>query len=287
MKKYAKRLLTLLLAGALLFSGSEAFAAEYTEYASVRVYVNGMLRARAYEKDGQIFLSAEELCDFLNIPVERDYDEQEKRLSLSAPGLALTSAGDQDYVIVNGRVLYNPNDFFVKKNQSYFPLELLMQVFGTTAYLSNQGRRLELDLSNAEMIRGGENYYDYYKETYGEETVFWLGRIIHAEAANQPLAGKIGVGNVVLNRVASDRYPNTVFDVVFDTNHGIQFQPVINKSIYRDASEYSVIAACLCLEGYNTVGDSLFFVAPAIAELDWVQTTRTFVVRIGVHDFYK
>ena len=90
-----------------------------------------------------------------------------------------------------------------------------------------------------------------------------------------------------MNRVASDRYPDNVFDVVFDTNNGIQFHPVINKTIYRDASENSIIAACLCLEGYNTVEDSLFFVAPALAELDWVQKTRTFVVRIGSHEFYK
>ena len=51
---------------------------------------------------------------------------------------------------------------------------------------------------------------------YGARDVYWLSHIINAEAGNQPMDGQIAVGNVVLNRVADERFPNSVKEVVFD-----------------------------------------------------------------------
>ncbi|MEI3102536.1 MAG: cell wall hydrolase, partial [Oscillospiraceae bacterium] len=66
---------------------------------------------------------------------------------------------------------------------------------------------------------------DYYELNYPSEELFWLSQIIHAEAWQQPLAGQIGVGNVVMNRVNSPDFPSTVFDVIFDMDHNIvQFE---------------------------------------------------------------
>ena len=45
---------------------------------------------------------------------------------------------------------------------------------------------------------------------YGARDVYWLSHIINAEAGNQPMDGQIAVGNVVLNRVADERFPNSV-----------------------------------------------------------------------------
>ena len=86
---------------------------------------------------------------------------------------------------------------------------------------------------------------------YNSESLYWLSRIIYAESGNQPLEGKIAVGNVVLNRVAHPQFPNTVKGVIFQAN---QFTPVQNGSINRTPSSESVIAAKLCLDGANTAG---------------------------------
>ena len=43
-----------------------------------------------------------------------------------------------------------------------------------------------------------------------------MSRIIHAESGAEPFDGKIAVGNVVLNRVESKQYPNTIYGVIFD-----------------------------------------------------------------------
>ena len=96
----------------------------------------------------------------------------------------------------------------------------------------------------------------------------------------------LGVGDVVMNRVASAAFPNTVKEVIFDSRYGVQFSPVETGSIYSEPSEECVIAAKICLEGYDIVGGALYFVNPDIGVSGWFRQTRTYVTSIGDHDFY-
>ena len=77
--------------------------------------------------------------------------------------------------------------------------------------------------------------------------------------------GKIAVGNVVLNRVKSSSFPNSVKEVVFDDRYAIQFEPVANGTVYDRPTESALLAAKLCLEGAGAAGDSLYFFAPALS----------------------
>ena len=65
----------------------------------------------------------------------------------------------------------------------------------------------------------------------------------------------------MLNRVASPRFPNSVYEVIFQRN---QFTPAANGSINRTPSAESVVAAKLCLDGANTAGSALYFVNPTV-----------------------
>ena len=95
------------------------------------------------------------------------------------------------------------------------------------------------------------------------------------------------MGNVVLNRVASPDFPNTIYGVIFDDRWGGQFTPVRNGTIYHEPAAQSVEAARLCLSGVNVAGESLYFLAPALATSHWVMENRTHVVTIGSHWFYR
>ena len=94
------------------------------------------------------------------------------------------------------------------------------------------------------------------------------------------------MGNVVLNRVADGGFPNTIYGVIFDDRWGGQFEPVRNGTIYDEPTEESVLAAKLCLEGANTAGDSLYFLAPALTTNHWIMQNRTYRTTIGSHWFY-
>ncbi len=124
------------------------------------------------------------------------------------------------------------------------------------------------------------------KRSYTDDEIYWLSKIIHAESQGEPMKGKIAVGNVVLNRVKSKDYPNSIYGVIFDRNHGVQFSPVLNGTIYHTPYGDSIIAAKRALSGENHAGRSLFFLNPTIAESFWIPNNRTYYTTIANHDFY-
>ena len=122
--------------------------------------------------------------------------------------------------------------------------------------------------------------------SYDENDVYWLARIIEAEAGGESGEGKLAVANVVLNRVASGSYPDTIYDVIFDTKYGTQFEPTSNGAIYNTPSEESIEAAKRALSGENNIGGALYFFNPSLADAIWIRTNCTYIQTIGCHNFY-
>lgn len=124
------------------------------------------------------------------------------------------------------------------------------------------------------------------KVKYSEEDLYWLSRIIYAEAGTEPFEGMIAVGSVVMNRVASDSYPDTVYGVIFDKKFGVQFTPAATGTVYRTPSKDAITAAKICLAGYSVSEEILFFLNERIATCTWTRDNCQYVMTIGNHDFY-
>jgi len=125
-------------------------------------------------------------------------------------------------------------------------------------------------------------------EDYNWDHIFWLARIIEAEAGGEPYKGKVAVGNVVLNRVNSKDFPNTIYGVIFEYYGSIpQFSPVAEGTIYNNPSQGSIDAAKDALEGARPVGDCTYFFNPDKAAGSWIVQNKTFVTKIGGHAFYR
>lgn len=116
---------------------------------------------------------------------------------------------------------------------------------------------------------------------------YWLARIIHAESGGETLEGQIAVGNVVLNRVSSGDFPDSIPEVIFDDENGVQFEPVSNGTVAKEPTELSLEAARRVLDGENTAGDALYFFAPALSQGTWIVSSRTYRQTIGCHRFYN
>ncbi|MCL2051457.1 MAG: cell wall hydrolase [Lachnospiraceae bacterium] len=87
-----------------------------------------------------------------------------------------------------------------------------------------------------------------------------LGALIYCEAGNQSYEGKVGVGAVVMNRVKSGAYPNTIHGVIYASG---QFPPALNGKVAR-IYEQGVPASCLqaaeaAINGETTVGGATRF----------------------------
>ena len=88
-----------------------------------------------------------------------------------------------------------------------------------------------------------------------------LAALIFCEAGNQPYAGKVAVGAVVMNRVESGRFPNSIREVIYQRG---QFTPAMTGKLERVISAGRVPSSCYdaardALNGETTVGDALFF----------------------------
>lgn len=123
-------------------------------------------------------------------------------------------------------------------------------------------------------------------KAYSENDLYWLSRIISAESKGESMQGKLAVGTVIMNRVKSSEFPNTVKEVIFDAKHGVQFTPTQNKTIYDTPSSESVEAAKRVLLGYRTSTKILYFVNESISPNSWIKANRDYVMTVGNHAFY-
>lgn len=192
--------------------------------------------------------------------------------------LSLTAAAGGDYMVANGRYLYAQDGLIQLNGRVAAPVRLLARVYNL-----NVAYNAENDLVILSRQEGGEPYLADASAVYDGDTLYWLSRIINAESGNQPLEGKIAVGNVVMNRVRDPRFPDTLYDVLFQKN---QFTPAASGSIYREPNEESVVAAMLVMDGAQVTPNALFFNA-AGATRSYAARNRTYVATIGDHAFYE
>lgn len=119
------------------------------------------------------------------------------------------------------------------------------------------------------------------------DDLYWLSRIIHSEAQGESYQGKVAVGNVIINRVNSSLFPNTIKGVIFDRQNGYtQFSPVLDGTIYNNPDAESIRAAKEALNGARPVGDALYFLNPRKSTNFWIVKNRKLMTTIGLHDFY-
>ncbi|MCM3670187.1 cell wall hydrolase [Mesobacillus maritimus] len=114
-----------------------------------------------------------------------------------------------------------------------------------------------------------------------------MARLVHAEAKGEPYAGKVAVATVILNRVVSPDFPNTVSGVVNEVANGhYAFTPVQNGEIKNNADAESKKAVNEAIAFQGQGNGSLFFYNPKTAKSDWI-TTRQETITIGNHKFAK
>ena len=112
--------------------------------------------------------------------------------------------------------------------------------------------------------------------------------IVQAEAGSEDLKGKILVANVILNRVKSPKFPNTIRGVVMAPG---QFQPVTSGRIYSvKVSEQTKLAVDMALKGEDYSNGALYFMARSASSagnVTWFDRALTRVVKHGNHEFFK
>ena len=183
------------------------------------------------------------------------------------------------YCYANGRMLPVSDPCFEMEDTFYAPIRLLAQLYSFDVEWDEESATVTLTQNDEELIPGAE-FYD-------QDDYHLLARLINAESGNQSLEGKIAVGNVIMNRIADSRFPDTVAGVIYDRSCGVQFTTAYNGRLNKTPNADSYIAAKLVLEGYSVADDCLYFLNPSISRSSWVIRNRPYVMSIGDHAFFS
>lgn len=192
-----------------------------------------------------------------------------------APNLTMQITAGNIYLVANGRYLIIPNGCLLANGTLMVPIRTLAKAFNATVLWEASSRAVYITTGSGG-ITPGSSFYD-------ETDLLWMSRIISAEARGESLFGKIAVGSVIMNRVASPSFPNTVYAVIFDKQYGVQFSPAYSGAIYNTPSEECIIAAKIALDGGSTAGNSLYFSSTTQC---WAAKARPFAMTIGNHNFF-
>ena len=110
-----------------------------------------------------------------------------------------------------------------------------------------------------------------------------LARVIYGEARGEPYTGQVAVGAVVLNRVKSSSFPNTVAGVIYQSG---AFSVVNDGQINLTPNDTARKAATDALNGWDPSYGSIYYFNPKTATSAWIWS-RPHVITIGNHRFCK
>lgn len=280
MSKIKKYSITLVFVICLLcvFLCCSAFAEEADDgagYVETPVYVDGLLSCRGYIVGDNTYVSLEAISAVLGYDTDTHYDNEINTLTVRLGGIVVEACSSDQYMSANGRYLYLPDGYMEIEGSFVVPMDAVAKIFTLGLSWNEELGAYDFGTANKQLLQNGDEFYN-------EDDIYWMSRIITWESGNQPVAGQIGVGNVILNRIDSSRFADTLKGVIFQPG---QFSPAANGVVYGEPYEISVVCAKLVYEGYNTVGDALFFQVGRY----WgsgMGSSPTWLMSIGDHNFF-
>ncbi len=116
---------------------------------------------------------------------------------------------------------------------------------------------------------------------YNESEIYTLARLVHAEARGEPYVGQVAVAAVVLNRVRSAAFPNTISGVIYQAG---AFDCVADGQINLSPDSGALRAARDAMNGWDPTGGCVYYYNPATATSAWIWS-REVRLAIGAHVF--
>jgi hypothetical protein len=164
----------------------------------------------------------------------------------------ITFWNDSQNATVNNKTVVLEASTHTVDGKIYAPMSFLMTQF-ELEYTWNADM-LQADIVS-DAFSVSEN--EIYEVSYTEEDLLWLARIVEIETGSGSVFKKSAVANVVLNRVADPRFPDNIYDVIYQRN---QFPPAYySRFATLEPSTNSYLGALRALHGIEVVPDCLYF----------------------------
>jgi N-acetylmuramoyl-L-alanine amidase len=118
---------------------------------------------------------------------------------------------------------------------------------------------------------------------FSQNEIQLMANAVHGESRGEPYTGQVAVAAVILNRVESSNFPNTVSGVIFEPG---AFTAVADGQIWLTPNATSKKAVLDAINGWDPTGSALYYFNPATATSSWIWG-RPQIKKIGKHIFCK
>ncbi|MTH53608.1 LysM peptidoglycan-binding domain-containing protein [Bacillus mangrovi] len=189
---------------------------------------------------------------------------------------ALTFAGQAQSASAESYKVQQGDTFYNLGKEYGVSIDALQQANDRSDYMIYAGETLEIPVAGEKEVKGSS-------QAVSEEDKELMARLVEAEAKGESYEGKVAVATVVMNRVESDQFPDSVRDVIYESG---QFSPVANGSINNPASQESKDAVNEAISYSSISKGALYFYNPdksGSGFLEGKEVTTT----IGDHVFAK
>jgi N-acetylmuramoyl-L-alanine amidase len=132
-------------------------------------------------------------------------------------------------------------------------------------------------------IAGPETWTALKKSTLSKTEMDIMAKTIYSEARGESYKGQVAVGAVVMNRIQSDQFPNTIHGVVFESR---AFTAVDDGQYWLTPDSSAYRAAQDAVRGWDPTYSALYYFNPDTATSSWIWT-RSQTVQIGNHIFAR
>ena len=254
-------------------------AVEPAELFDELILINGQpapIEIGRIQSEGTTYVSLAAMAKALDESAAAAWDGSTGTVTVTTEKLTITAHLGDYYVVANGRYLYVAERVGQYNGTIMVPLSVVTKAFDAKLNWDAATGLIHVQCGSGALVSGNA--------FYNQDDLFWLSRVIFAESGNQPLEGKMAVGNVVLNRVASPIFPNSVHGVLAQKSQFSTYKG--GKLANRTPNEGSIIAAKLVLDGgvVEEVKNALWF--DAMCSNSWAARHKACLVVIGGHKFY-
>ena len=193
--------------------GASADAVFPSESTPTRVYLDGkeILKDECIILRSVTYVPLRKFCNLFD-DCSFEWNGATSTATVRTPTLTMSVGTNAAYITANGHVYYTVGKVLNLNGHMYVPIRPLVRAFNSELEWNNMLRCVEISTER-------RTTPSVAWAAYNKDDLYWLSRIISAEARGESLEGQIAVGNVVLNRVRSTSYPNTVYGVVFAPSH--------------------------------------------------------------------
>lgn len=229
---------------------------------SRQYFINVMLNdqyigmdVKPYIKNNSVFVSIRFVAEALNAMVEWVQEEQKAVITDEEETKVIELFLNSDRALVNEEEVQLTAPVELSCNRMMVPLRFISENLDCDVIWDDKTYTVILEKEDL-AVPASCVAIDHYTV----DDILWLARITYVEVKGLSLECHVAVANVVLNRVKSPLFPNTVYDVIFDRKYAVQFPPAHKSSFTTLVPDTeSIIAAKMALEGINNIDKCLYF----------------------------